>query len=438
MGTKAEIVAPKCYTDDWQRTEPDYVVYLPMTRLGTDGYADHFLVSSTPGGDLLATWTMSGIEGSNDTRLVYTRSEDEGETWAPPKFLCGREGGEGIACMFAFPVMSKVGRIYLYYSKDKGIYDFGFRVTAVLGCHISDDDGRTWQDTGHEFDYARTKFDHPDPKVPCNCICWQKPVRDAKGRPMETFTRSSSKAVFPPSAPTSWGVSYFDNTGQIMRFDNIDEGPDPVDVKITWLPPEEGALRHPLPRSVEPEHSRGYCMFHEPSVALLPDGRIFSTASTVSGHLIYAVSEDPDGQRWSKPDVLRYMDDGTPLLHPVAPAPFYRLEDGRYLIFYHGHEGYRFGGLGPRETGPGRRPTCVSVGEYRPDAHQQIWFSKPKQLCDTDGVGAGPEELVWLAQYSSLTERNGRRVYWYPDRKHFLLGRNITDEWLSDMTVPKA
>ena len=237
----------ECYTDDWQRTGPDYVVYLPKTRLGTDGYADHFLVSSTPGGDLLATWTMSGIEGSNDTRLVYARSEDEGETWAAPKLLCGREGGEGTACMFGFPVMSKTGRIYLYYNKDKHIYDGGFRLTAALGCHVSDDDGRTWQDTGHEFDYARTKFDHPDPKVPCSCICWQKPVRDAKGRPMETFTRSSSKAVFPPSVPTSWGVRYFDNMGEIMRFDNIDEGPDPADVKITWLPPEEGALRYPCP-----------------------------------------------------------------------------------------------------------------------------------------------------------------------------------------------
>ena len=33
-----------CYTDDWQRTNPDFVVYLPKTGNGFDGYADrkHF------------------------------------------------------------------------------------------------------------------------------------------------------------------------------------------------------------------------------------------------------------------------------------------------------------------------------------------------------------------------------------------------------------
>ena len=39
-----------CYTDDWKRTEPDHVVYLPKTENGSDGYADHFVVAVTPGG----------------------------------------------------------------------------------------------------------------------------------------------------------------------------------------------------------------------------------------------------------------------------------------------------------------------------------------------------------------------------------------------------
>jgi hypothetical protein len=132
---------------------------------------------------------------------------------------------------------------------------------------------------------------------------------------------------------------------------------------------------------------------------------------------------------------LRYRDDGEVLQHPIAPAPFYRLADGRYLIFYHGHDGHRYGGLGPRDM-RGRRPACVSVGEYRPQAEQPVWFSQPRVLCDTHGVSVGPGELVWLAMYGSLTERDGQRVFWYPDRKHFLLGRCITDEWLAGMTAP--
>jgi len=424
---------PRCYTDDWKRTDPDLVVYLPRTPRGPDGYADHFLVESTPGGDLLAMWTQSSVEGTPDTRVVFARSKDEGQTWTAPELLVGATAEGGVAAMFGFPVMSPTGRIYCFYNKDKGVVDLAFRTTAVLGCHYSDDDGRTWTDGGVEIPYGRTKFDHPDPKVPCNCIIWQKPIRDAKRRPLTTFTRFSSPEVYPGSAPTSWGVRYYDHQGQLLRFDNMDDGPDPADIRITWLPEAEGILRFPVP--VEPERSRGYSCFHEPSVALLPDGRLLVTGSTVAGHLVYSVSDDPDGKTWRQPEPLLYQDNGAPLLHPIAPAPFYRLEDGRYLVFYHNHEGYKYGGLGPRDM-RGRRPMYVSVGEYRPGGHQPIWFSQPKLLCDTHGVGVGPESLVWLAMYASLTERSHQRVFWYPDRKHFLLGRYITDKMLGDMSVP--
>jgi hypothetical protein len=83
-----------------------------------------------------------------------------------------------------------------------------------------------------------------------------------------------------------------------------------------------------------------------------------------------------------------------------------------------------------------RRPLFVTVGEFRPNAHQPIWFSPPTLLCDTQGVGVGQESLFWLAMYSSLTEHQGKRIYWYPDRKHFLLGRYITNEFLAPMKVP--
>jgi hypothetical protein len=262
---------------------------------------------------------------------------------------------------------------------------------------------------------------------------WQKPIRDAKNRPLVTFTRHSSLEVYPLTSPTSWGVRTTDIQGQLMRFDNIDEAPDPADVEITWLPEAEGTLRYPQPR--EPYRSRGYSCFSEPSVALLPDGRLFIVAVSLSGYLLYSVSDDPDGRSWRTPEPLRYRDGGAPLLHPGAADPFYRLQDGRYVIFFHNHDGHKFGALGPRDM-HGRRTMNISVGEYRPRAHQPIWFSQPKLLCDTHGVGAGPGPLVWLVMYASLTEHNGRRVFWYPDRKHFLLGRNITDALLDSLAVP--
>ena len=38
--------------------------------------------------------------------------------------------------------------------------------------------------------------------------------------------------------------------------------------------------------------------------------------------------------------------------------------------------------------------------------------------------------------YGSLAEKDGKRILWYPDRKHFLLGKLIPDELLADMTIP--
>ncbi len=424
-----------CYTDDWQRTEPDVVVHLPKTPDGSDGYADHFLVSVTPGGDLLAIWTMSAVEGAENARVVFARSLDDGRTWTPPQKIAGRDDQGGDKMIeFGFPVISRSGRIYCYYNVPTGIYDLGPRLTTVLGCHLSDDDGRTWQDSGVVTEFGRINNDHPDPKVPCNCIVWQKPIHDAKDRPIVALTHGSSLEKFPMTAPNFHGSTMADSQGQLMRFDNIDEGPDPADVKITWLPPQN-VLRHPIGPLYSAENARGYSVYHEPSTALLPDGRLFVPASTVSGFLIYSVSEDADGHAWRKPEVLRYTDHGEPLQHPISPAPIYGLADGRFLIFYHAHDGTKHGGLSPRDM-RGRRPTCVSVGEFRSNAHQPVWFSQPKQLCDTHGVGVGPGILVWLAQYSSLTEHHCHRIYWYTDRKHFLLGRYITDDWLADMKVP--
>ena len=77
----------ECYTDDWQRTQPDFVIHLPKTPNGSDGYADHLLVSVTPGGDLLAMWTMSAVEGAAAARVVVARSEDDGRTWSKPFLL---------------------------------------------------------------------------------------------------------------------------------------------------------------------------------------------------------------------------------------------------------------------------------------------------------------------------------------------------------------
>ena len=52
-------------------------------------------------------------------------------------------------------------------------------------------------------------------------------------------------------------------------------------------------------------------------------------------------------------------------------------------------------------------------------------------------VIVGPKKTAEVGTYPSLTEWQGRRTLWYPDRKYFLLGRHLPDELLKRMKVDR-
>jgi len=47
-------------------------------------------------------------------------------------------------------------------------------------------------------------------------------------------------------------------------------------------------------------------------------------------------------------------------------------------------------------------------------------------LLDNDRVPFGPVDRTEVATYTSFFEHDGRAYFWYPDRKHFLLGKDLT------------
>ena len=158
-----------CYTDDWQRTDPDLVVHLPRLPGGPDEYADHLHVEYTADGDLLAIWTNGTYESSPDVHIRYSRSADEGRTWSPPQILA-EPLAPGMVAGLAWPVFSRSGRIYVFYNQNLGVGEDGSRWQGVIRCKVSDDQGHTWTDGGVDIDWRHTRFDHPDPKVGRNCI----------------------------------------------------------------------------------------------------------------------------------------------------------------------------------------------------------------------------------------------------------------------------
>lgn len=420
----------KCYTEEWRRTGPDFVVYLPPLPACPHADNEHFIVSIMPDShDLLATWTTGSYESAVDSHTVYSRSRDGGRSWSAPIPMPGTADGPLLGGRWGFPIAGRSGRVYFFFNRSVGAWDASYSTDGGMSCSWSDDDGHTWK-TGGDIPFRRRPgFSHPDPSVPCGWIVWQRPIRDVNGAWIAGFTRWSSLSAYP--RPQSG--YHLDTRSELMRFENIDDGPAVEDLTITWLP-EEDAVSVPCP--IEPEKSKGYSLAEEPAVVLLPDGRLLMTMRTLTGRIWYSVSED-NGASWRASEPLRQCDGGKEMLHPKSPCPLYRLQDGRYLLFFHNHDGNKFGAKGPQDMNA-RRPVFLSVGEFRPQAHQPVWFDEPKLLFDTDGVAVGPGNgtveggRMWLSLYGSLTERDGERVLWYPDRKHFLLGRILTDAFLEN------
>ena len=409
-------------------TKPDYVVFVPQVKNGavSDTGNEHFLVFDGPDGSLMAVWTQSSAESQPDQHIAFSRSTNEGVTWAKPRIIAGpKTAGDGHMASWAYPLVSRAGRIYVLYSQHIGRFDSFFHHTGWLHGIYSDDNGRTWSDP-QQVPVARSINDNPDTSMPPNMLCWQKPLRLGQGgKYFAGFTRWTSFAV--RKNPTKdWRSA--DARTEFMRFENVDENPEPKDLTIRWFAADQKALTVPFPGHAE------ISACQEPSIVKLPDGRLFCVMRTASGSPFWSVSAD-SGETWAPPRRLLRKDGGEPLLHPLSPCPIYDVGgntagSGRYALFIHNHDGH-YKNYGPADTSYHRRPVYLVSGHYQAGADQPVWFAEPKLFMDHDGVSLGKPGTrgrMDLALYGSFTVRNGRAVLWYPDRKFFLLGRIIEQE----------
>jgi len=314
------------------------------------------------------------------------------------------------------------------YSQHIGKFDSFFHHTGWLDGIYSDDNSATWSKP-QNIPVARSINDNPDSAMPPNMLCWQKPLRLGKdGKYFAGFTRWTSFAVRKPS-PKSLGTA--DSRVEFMRFENVDENPEPRDLKISWFMANEQALAVPCPSYP----SNSVCQ--EPSIVKLPDGRLFCVMRTMVGGPCWSVSTD-QGETWTAPRRLLRKDGGEPLLQPVSPCPIYDVGgneagSGKYVLFIHNNDGH-FKGFKPvpTVTGFNRRPIYLVAGRFQPDADQPVWFDDLQFFMDHDNTSLGKPGTNGrfdLSLYSSFTCRKGVPVLWYPDRKFFLLGRIIGNEW---------
>jgi len=418
-------------TRELQRTRPDYVVYVPRSLDGStfDTGNEHFLVFDGPDGSLMAVWTQSTAEGLPNQRIVFSQSSDEGHTWTSPQLIAGpKPPAVGGLASWAFPMVSLTGRIYVIFSQHIGVNDFSTHTTGLMHGIYSDDAGASWS-APQNIPMRRSPYDHPDPSIPSNWIVWQKPLRLSDGKYFNGMTRWISPQVCHKGPGKSWIEA--ESVVEFLRWENLDDNPEPKNLIIGNFAFGPDAIRVSYPGC--PELS----VVQEPSIVKLPNGDLFSVMRTAAGHPYYVFSAD-EGEYWSAPAPLRYTDTGPALRHPLSPCPLYDLGDGRYFLLFHNHDGH-FEQWTPYDTSYHRRPIYACLGEYRPGARQPLWFSQPKFMMDDDGVALGANGgRCDLAMYASLTRRQNRVVLWYPDRKYFLLGRNLDKLFLNGLHVESS
>lgn len=404
---------PDQYAREVFRTKPDFVVYRPAGEM-VQGENQHFIVVVTPKGRLLATWTRATRENRPDQHVVVSTSAD-GRQWSEPVRLDGAQPGDrpgtGLAS-WAFPVVApKLGRIYVFYNKNIGIQDTREDTTGVLRGRYTEDEGRTWSYT-FDLPIEPCALSPSEPGVPQSWIVFQAPILTGDGVPIVGFTHWGSARRFGER-----DLFKLDSEVRFLRFENILTEKDPSRLVLTTWPKSDHGLR--MPRRDKPEVS----VAQEPSLVLLPDKRLFCVFRTLNGYAAWSQSRD-HGRTWSDPEPLRFGD-GAIVPQPIAPCPIYATGRGRYIFLFHNNDGTANGGSGPADYRRNRYPAFVSEGRFDAAAAQPVRLGPPKQLMTSDGVVLGPSGRTEVATYTSYTRFRGRGILWYPDRKHFLLGRYL-------------
>lgn len=205
------------------RTHPDRVVFNPGTLDTSTAQTgnEHLLVERLASGQLLAIWTQSSYEGHPNHHIVVSRSSNDGLNWSPPRTIAGPDYGRRLGmASWAFPVISKSGRIYVFFSRHPGLEDFKqWPQNEGMFCGMySDDSGESWTEPEH-IQVPPSQYDEQEQGRYGQCVVWQKPERLSRGKHYVGQTRWTSRAS------REKGVG---SVTEFLRFENIDADPQKI------------------------------------------------------------------------------------------------------------------------------------------------------------------------------------------------------------------
>ena len=394
------------YATDILVNEPDFVVFTPKGNnlIMGDVYNDHFQVFDKPDGTLFAVWTQATYEGDIDQHIAFSKSVDKGMTWSDPVTLAGssNQTHPQLRASWQQPMVSKSGSIYVLWNQQ--VTSRGPHCGNMFGIY-TDNDGATWS-SPKMVPMERMDRDPQEITIPPSWCNWQRPLRlGREGRYLVGVSRH--------------GQARYENQSsckvEFLQFDNIDDNPAVEDIALTWLATNRNSLTV--------EHPRFGSVCEEASLVKLPDGRLFALMRTGAGHPFWSQSAD-NGVTWSTPKKLLDRDGGTAYLHPRSPCPIYDWrgpEAASGLYFALVHNTFDFQGKNEYQM---RGPLYLIAGKFKADAEQPIEFA-PMRL-----FARRPERNSF---YTSLTVVDGKTILWFPDKKFYLLGREIGSEWFKGL-----
>ncbi len=299
----------------------------------SEGYCDQpYVVKTRDGAWLCLMTTGRGHEGEGGQHVVATRSLDRGRTWSP---LVDIEPATGPEASWVVPLIVPSGRVYAFYTfnggnqrevlSDKGI----IKRVDTLGDYAfrwSDDGGRTWSKDRRVIPVRAMDIDRRNPYQGAVRFFW------GVGRPLV-----AGGSVYLPFAKVGrFGEGFMaESQACFLRCDDLSTGTDPAAFRWETLPDGDHGLRSPVGPIAE-----------EPSLVSLSDGSLFCTYRTVAGHPCHAYSRD-GGRTWTPPAFMTYGPDGPLVDHPRAANFVWRLRDGRFLYWFHNHNGKGYEGRNP-------------------------------------------------------------------------------------------
>ena len=344
------------------------------------GYADQpYLVKTDDGAWLCAVTLSRHIEGSSDQHVATFRSLDKGCSWEPEVRL---EEPDSVENSYSVLLKTPGGRIYIFYVRnsdnvrqipyhdDRTKY---FTRVDSLGHYVfrySDDHGRSWSRDFHDIPIRNFQCDWNNAFQGKIRFFWNV------GRPFVL----DGRVYLPLSKVGEMGNGFYQQSeGALLMSNNLLTETYPAKINWQTLPDGDFGLRTP---------PGGGPISEEHSYVTLTDGSICASYRSIDGYSVECYSRD-GGHTWDTPHYKCFAS-GKPAKNPRAANFIWKMQDGRYLYWFHNHGGHfireYFEKGGKRNPYEDRNPVwlCGGIEKDSPEGKVISWLEPHVFLYDSN------------------------------------------------------